>query len=145
MNVAELVAFLRKQPWAVEATVNGANEPQAAVIGVVVTDRAELFFDTSRTSRKYGNLRARPAMAFVIGWDDGCTAQYEGLADEPTGEELTALKALYFERFPDGREREQWPDIAYVRVRPRWVRFSDFRGSAPRIVEVALPGGGGAS
>ena len=28
------------------------------------------------------------------------------------------------------RERERWPDIAYVRVRPRWVRYSDFQPDA---------------
>jgi len=138
MTLEQLVAFMRKQPWAVEATVNDQNKPQAAVIGVVVTDEGELFFDTSKSSRKYRNLAARPAVALVIGWDDGCTVQYEGVADEPAGDALAALKALYFARFPDGREREQWPDIAYVRVRPRWLRFSDFRGAAPRIVELDL-------
>ena len=38
-------------------------------------------------------------MALVIGWDDGRTVQYEGICDEPAGNELEQLKALYFERF----------------------------------------------
>ena len=44
----------------------------------------------------------------------------------------------YFAVGPDGREREQWPDIAYVRVRPRWVRYSDFGQAPPRIEELTL-------
>ncbi|TIX91065.1 MAG: hypothetical protein E5V24_14220, partial [Mesorhizobium sp.] len=31
--------------------------------------------------------------------------------------------------FPDGVERQSWPDISYFRVRPLWARFSDFRAS----------------
>jgi hypothetical protein len=59
------------------------------------------------------------------------------VADEPGGAELARLKAAYFARFPDGREREAWPGIAYVRVRPTWARFSDFRGPEPRVVELS--------
>jgi hypothetical protein len=62
--------------------------------------------------------------------------QYEGLADEPGGEELARCKALYFARFPDGPTREGWPGITYFRVRPTWVRYSDFRGPEPRVIEL---------
>lgn len=75
MNRHELLHFLRAQPWAVEASVNGRGEPQAAVIGVAVTDRLELVFDTLATSRKAANLRANPRVALVLGWDEGQTAQ----------------------------------------------------------------------
>jgi uncharacterized pyridoxamine 5'-phosphate oxidase family protein len=132
---ADLVTFLRRHRHAVEATVTPAGAPQAAVIGIVVTDALELFFDTESTSRKYGNLQHRSSIAFVIGWDEEQTVQYEGIADEPRGDELTRLKALYFTRFPDGPTREAWPTIRYLRVRPTWIRYSDFRGAAPRILE----------
>lgn len=134
MTLRDLVEFMRQQPWAVQATVSDSQSPQAAVIGVAITDRGELFFDTLSGSRKCCNLRERPEIAVVIGWDDARTVQYEGVADEPTGEELEDLLALYFERFPDGRARQSWPDIAYFRVRPRWMRFSDFRG--PEAVDI---------
>ena len=136
MNPSDLVEFLRKQPWAVEATVTSAGRPQAAVIGVVVSDACELFFDTLATSRKCANLRANPHVAFVIGWDDAQTVQLEGIADEPSGAELERLQALYFERFPDGRDREAAGGVAYFRVRPAWGRYSDFRGANPKVVEL---------
>jgi hypothetical protein len=62
--------------------------------------------------------------------------QLEGVADEPAGAELAPLKERYLARFPDGREREAWPGITYFRVRPTWVRYSDFRANPPRIVEL---------
>jgi uncharacterized pyridoxamine 5'-phosphate oxidase family protein len=136
MNPSDLVEFLRKQPWAVEATVASAGRPQAAVIGVVVTDGCELFFDTLANSRKCANLRANPQVAFVIGWDDAQTVQLEGSADEPSGADLARLKELYFARFPDGRDREAAGGVAYFRVRPTWARYSDFRGAEPTIVEL---------
>jgi uncharacterized pyridoxamine 5'-phosphate oxidase family protein len=136
MNRTELVEFMRRQPWAVQASVAESGAPQAAVIGVVITDEAEVFFDTLGTSRKARNLRRDPRIALVLGWDDGRTVQYEGVADEPAGAELARLKELYFARFADGRDREKWPHIAYFRARPAFVRYSDFSGAAPVIVEM---------
>lgn len=138
MTPREVVEFIRQQPWAVEASVSAHGAPQAAVIGVVVSDALELFFDTLASSRKCQNLRRDPRAAFVIGWDDARTLQLEGIADEPSGVELERLKALYFARFPDGRAREAAGGIAYFRVRPEWARISDFRGQEPVIVELAL-------
>lgn len=134
MDRAALLSFMRSQKWAVEASVSEAKAPQAAVIGVAITDQFELLFDTLGDTRKAQNLRANPKIAFVIGWDDAQTVQYEGIADEPSGEELDRLKRVYFERFPDGVEREQWPQITYFRVRPTWVRYSDFRQPEPTVI-----------
>lgn len=133
MDIADLVTFARSTKWAVEASVAADGRPQAAVIGVAVTDRLELVFDTMGDTRKAENLRRDPRVAVVLGWDDGQTLQIDGVADEPTGAELAELKKVYFARFPDGPEREGWPGIAYFRVRPRWARHSDFRGRAPVI------------
>jgi hypothetical protein len=38
--------------------------------------------------------------------------------------------------FPDGRERLTWPGLIHVRVRPRWLRYSDFSSNPPLIVEM---------
>lgn len=138
MSLERLVTFLREQPWAVAASVAADGGPQAAVIGVVVSDDGELFFDTRATSRKFTNLTRDPRIALVLGWDDARTVQYEGRADRPAGEPLARLKARYFDRFPDGRDREGWPDIAYFRVLPTWIRYSDFSTDPPTIVEFGV-------
>jgi hypothetical protein len=58
------------------------------------------------------------------------------VADEPEGAELARLKAVYFQVYPDGVDRQAWKDITYVRVRPTWVRYSDFRAGG-RITELS--------
>ncbi len=136
MTREELLSFLRRHRYAVQASTAADGAPQAAVIGIAISDQLELVFDTVGTSRKGQNLRRDPRIALVVGWDDEQTVQLEGLADEPSGEDLARLKAVYFARFPDGPDREQWPDISYFRVRPTWARYSDFATNT--IVELAL-------
>jgi len=137
MTRAELVAFLRKYKLAVEATVTAGGAPQAAVIGFAVSDELELVFDTTEDTRKCQNLRADPRIALVIGWDDAATAQLEGVVDFPTGDELERIRAVYFTAYPDGRDRLAWPGIVHVRVRPTWVRLSDFTVDPPRIETIS--------
>jgi hypothetical protein len=101
-----------------------------------VSDDLEIVFDTLKTTRKYQNFERRPQIALVIGWDDARTAQIEGIADEPTGSEGERMRQVYFAAYPDGVERLAWPGITHIRVRPTWIRYSDFTGSAPTIVEL---------
>ena len=142
----DVLRFVRGHSLAVQASVSPSHVPQAAVVGFVVTDGFELFFDTVESTRKAHNLRQNPAVAVVIGTPNSndagseITVQYEGVADEPEGAELDALKALYFARFPDGRDRQQWPGILYFRIRPRWLRFSNYGTNPPDIVEFAFDG-----
>jgi general stress protein 26 len=138
MTAAELLSFMREHLMAVQASVSTSGAAQAAAVGIVVTDDFEILFDTVDESRKVENLRRNPRIAFVIGGmaaGDERTVQYEGLADEPTGAELERLKQLYFASFPDGRERQDWPGITYVRARPIWIRYSDFNPDPPEIIE----------
>lgn len=137
MNTVELLAFLRQHRYAVQASTAAGGAPQAAVVGIAVSDALELVFDTLGTTRKAQNLRRDPRIAFVVGWDDEQTVQLEGIADEPSGDELARLKRVYFARFPDGPEREAWPDITYFRVRVTWARYSDFRPGGG-VEDVAL-------
>ena len=68
--------------------------------------------------------------------DAKVTVQVEGVADEPRGTDLEQLKELYFERFHDGPTRQAWKGLIYVRVRPTWIRMSDYSADPPRIVEL---------
>ena len=66
-DTTKLLAFLRQHRLAVEASVSAAQTPQAAVIGIAVTDRFEIVFDTVDSTRKALNLRSNSRLAFVIG------------------------------------------------------------------------------
>ncbi len=90
MTREDLLSFLRPLPLAVEASHAAGDGPQAAVVGVVVDEALQIFFDTLGTSRNASNLRQYPRIALVMGGslDDPRTAQIEGIADEPVGSEL---------------------------------------------------------
>jgi general stress protein 26 len=138
MTTADLLDFMRAHPLAVQASVSDAGSPQAAVVGIAVSDDLEIVFDADGGSRKVANLRQRPEIAFVIGGTSPGgerTLQYEGIADEPTGSELDRLQRPYFEVFPSGRERRTWPGITYVRARPTWIRYTDFNQDPPVVAE----------
>lgn len=138
MDHSAILTFIRSHRYAIEATVSPDHSPQAAIIGFAMTEQFELVFDTLASTRKAANLRDNPRIALVIGgWNDNDsrTVQYEGVADFPAGAELERLKQAYFAVFPDGPTRLSWPGITYVRVKPRWMRYSDFRVEPPAIVE----------
>ena len=138
MTTAEVLNFLRANRLAVQASRAAGETIQAALVGFAVTDAFEIVFDTLDTTRKVTNLRASPRIALVIGgWSAGDerTVQYEGIADEPTGDELERLKAAW----PDGPSRAGWPGLVYVRVRPTWIRYSDFNQTPPVVVEFTTP------
>lgn len=139
MTKAELLAFMRRHRVAVQASVSATGAPQAAIVGIAVGDDFEIVFDTLQTSRKAQNLRQDPRLALVLGgWGAGDeqTVQYEGVADEPVGAELERIRELYFGVYPDGRERlASWAGLIHVRVRPAWIRYSDFGQVPARIFE----------
>ena len=137
MTRDEVIKFLRENKIVVEASLHGDGSPQAAAVGVAVTDDLQLVFDTTTTTRKHANLMRDPRCAFVA-WHGGVTIQIEGRAELVTGEQLAASKAVYFAAFPDGPERESWPDIAYWRVRPTWIRASDYGTSPAAITTIDL-------
>lgn len=135
---AELLSFLRHHRYAVQSSVSPQGTPQAAVVGVAITDRFEVVFDTLETSRKAQNLRANPAVALTFGslaTDAARTVQMEGRAVQATGPDRERLITAYLEVFPDGVERQDWTGLVYFCVTPSWLRYSDFSVMPPVVEE----------
>ena len=138
MTRQELLAFMRSERYAVQATVSGDYAAQAAVVGIAVADDFEIVFDTLGDSRKAANLRGNSSIALVIGrttHEAQRTVQYEGVADTPAGDELRRVQEIYFSVFPDGRERLHWKGLIHVRVKPLWIRYSDYGAQPPLVME----------
>ncbi len=135
MTRGDLVRLLREYRLAVVSTAGPAGAPQSAVVGCATSDGLEIVFDTLEETRKARNLRRDPRVSVVVGWDREMTAQIDGLADFPAGAELQRIREVYFQAQPDGRERLAWPGITHVRVRPRWIRWSDFTRQPPFVFE----------
>ena len=135
MTQAGLFEFLAGQRLGVLGTIAPDGSPQSALVGIAVTDRLEIVFDTLRSTRKYRNMMANPTASFVMGWMSEITVQYEGEAREPEGAELAAYQAIYFIAWPECRAHLEWPGITHLVVRPKWARYSDYGQSPPLIQE----------
>ena len=137
MTLDEVFDIARTKRYLIVSTVAESGAPEAALMGFALTQAKEVVFDTLSTSRKAVNLARNSTAALVIGWDDNISLQIEGVARRPVGEDLASAKAAYFGEWPDGRARENWPDIAYIVVQPKWIRYANYSG-APVVAEFRL-------
>jgi pyridoxine/pyridoxamine 5'-phosphate oxidase len=137
MTLEQIFNIARSKRYLIVSTVNESGAPEAALMGFALTQANEVVFDTLSTSRKAVNLARNPAAALVIGWDENISLQIEGVARRPVGDDFENAKAAYFREWPDGRARETWPNIAYVVVQPKWIRYSNYSG-APVVEEFKL-------
>ena len=138
LSKAEAYAFIARQRYGVVATTEADGQAQSALVGIAVSPELEIYFDTLGDTRKTKNLRRDPRISLVIGWDNEQSVQLEGTADEPKGAELAALKRIYYAAWPDGPTRESWAGITWFRVRPHWIRFSDFNSAGDVVREMAF-------
>ncbi|MBV8978126.1 MAG: pyridoxamine 5'-phosphate oxidase family protein [Alphaproteobacteria bacterium] len=138
LDKTQLRDFIRARGLAVVSTVSAQGAPEAALVNVAVNDDLELVFYAIETTRKCANLRRDPRAAAVIGWDGAQTLQFEGSADEPREPELEALKNLYAQSRPDAGLQMAWPGLTWFRLRPAWIRFSDY-GRSWSVEEMSFP------
>lgn len=138
LGKAEVHDFIARQRYGVVATVQPDGATESALVGIAVSPELEIFFDTLGDTRKAKNLRRDPRISMVIGWDNEQSVQLEGFADEPEGAALVALKRIYYAAWPDGPTRERWTGITWVRIRPSWIRFSDFNRADDAVRELRL-------
>lgn len=138
LSKAELYEFITRHRYGVVATTHEDGSSQSALVGIAVSPELEIYFDTVGDTRKAMNLRRDARISMVTGWENEQSVQLEGLADEPKGDALAALKFVYYAAWPDGPSRESWPGITWFRVRPRWIRFSDFNRTDGAVRELKL-------
>jgi hypothetical protein len=132
-DVARLYGFMKERRVGVIATSGEGNRPEAALMNIAVTPNLEIIFETTAATRKSVNLTRNPRVSFVIGWQGDRTLQYDGLVDRPQGAELDRIKAFFLSVFPQKMSDEFWPGNDYFRVRPCWMRLSDY--NIPRRIE----------
>jgi hypothetical protein len=138
LTTNDLYKFIAAEKLGVLGTISSLGTPQSALVGIAVTRELEILFDTVKSSRKFANLTANPRCSFVVGWSTETTVQYEDVAREPDGPELSRYQQIYFARWPDGPSRLSWPGITYFVVRPKWIRCSNFCQNPPLIQESTL-------
>lgn len=129
-----IIDYIESQPLGIIATVGKEGKPEAALVGVTEVGNLELVFGTPNTSRKYQNLKENSHVALVIGTDatEAITVQYEGEAEELSGEECERCKNLHSTKNPRAKKFADQPEQRWFKVRPTWIRYSN-RGAEPPI------------
>ncbi len=138
MPKKEVLRFMQTYRYAVQSSNTAFAAPQSALIGFSVSDQFEVVFLTLKRSRKWVNLQQDKHISLVIGgWrpDDDCTVQYEGTARALLDAEQTHFVRIYQSQFPKSEEEAVHEDSIHVLVEPSWIRYSNFNGFAPRILE----------
>lgn len=120
----------------------GSSQPESALVAFAQTDNLHLIFETFVDTRKWNNLQANPHVAFVVGWDTTkyLTLQYEGLASPVHEDEIEKYTQLFIAK--DTPCTETFLRDSRVRlftVKPTWIRYSDYTGTVPHIIELAGP------
>jgi uncharacterized pyridoxamine 5'-phosphate oxidase family protein len=134
-----LFQFLVARRHGVLATVSENGAPEAALVGIAVASDLRLVFDAIDTTRKCQNLKRNPRIAFVIGWDQEQTVQYEGIANFPEGSELEEVKRIYSAVWPEAPMRDIWPGHVYIQVKPKWIQYSSYQRLPWQIDEFNFP------
>jgi len=135
LTPTQVLSFMRAQPWAVEASVTPQGAPQAAVVGIAITDRWELLFDTVTAvaqASKPGRESPRRVRDRLGTRADRAIRRH---CELPTEAELPGVQAYYFDRFPDGPTRQSWPGLVYWRVRPHLDPLQQSHVNPPIIQE----------
>lgn len=130
-----ILEFLRKHTLAVIATCHSEGTPEAATIDFAVRDNLEIVFSTFRDTRKFGNLTERPGVAFVVGWDENITIQYEGEAIKVPAEDIERYQDAFLDSVPAEREFVERGAVIF-KATPRWIRYSDFNKEPPELIEI---------
>ncbi len=73
----ELLAYMRSHRLAVVASIGANGAPQSALVGIAVSSRCELVFDTTSDTRKHANLTRDPRAAVVLTGPGEQTLQLE--------------------------------------------------------------------
>lgn len=108
------------------ATADREHGPESAFINLAVMPDLAIVFETLISSRKYRNLQRDPRAALVIDGGGKTTFQIEGLVDEPTDVLRDDVIAAYYKACAQNLSHRDWPGLTYMRLRPRWLRYSDY-------------------
>lgn len=122
-----IFAFMKEHRLAVISTIDSEhNKPEAACVAFAEKDTLDIIFGTSNTSRKYKNIQSNPNVSFVIGWSDEVgTIQYEGVAEELSGEQALEHGRILADKNENARAFLTKENQCYFLVRPTWIRFVD--------------------
>jgi pyridoxine/pyridoxamine 5'-phosphate oxidase len=136
----KILDFIKSKKLAVISTINSGEKPQSAVVAFSETKNLEIIFGTFSTTRKYKNLQENKNVSIVIGWDEAenITVQYEGTAEEVKGKELETCREIQLKKNPSSRKYAYEKEQRYFKIKPTWIRYSDFSKEPEEIFNIVF-------
>lgn len=135
-NKKTLYEFLKMHPVAHLATVTPDAKPLVSTVYFYANSMTELFIATLSNTEKFKNIELNPDVALVVTDEDAQkTVQITGTASE---EQNVAVRMAMLEQLAtlQARNKSGWPppivkldkgQLRLVKVKPLWIRFSDFQ------------------
>jgi nitroimidazol reductase NimA-like FMN-containing flavoprotein (pyridoxamine 5'-phosphate oxidase superfamily) len=123
--VQQVRKLLQSQQLAVLAT-HSKGQPYASLVAFVATDDLkEIYFVTSRSTRKYANLTGDPRVALLVDsrsneasdFHRATAATVVGEAREADDSEKDAIARVYLSKHPHLKDFVQSPTCALLKVR----------------------------
>jgi uncharacterized pyridoxamine 5'-phosphate oxidase family protein len=140
-----LIDFLKNRTpkYCALASSSPEGQPSCHIMAYAITDEGELLFNTAVHSRKYDNFRRNPFGAVTVGWEKGqgqMNIQIEGsvalLGDLDVS--YPYLQDIFYGQNPELSFFRSLTDHGFLRLKPLWVRTTDFSSSPPAISEYDL-------
>lgn len=139
MERKDLLPFIRRHQLAVVSTISKSGFPQSSVVRILATDAFELVFSAGYQQRKVANLATCEKISAVIGWDEYQTIQLEGIGTVLHGAKLEKIREFFAKEAPDEYAwRRHIDGLQYIKIAPKWLRFSDFRKNPANILTIDM-------
>ena len=128
----QMIEYVTSHQQMTLATVAPDDKPLARTVDYV-TDGADIYFGTSKSSRKIRDIQNNSNVAYTIDevykdWGQIQGAQMQGKATIVTDEtELNRIGKLFVEKFPAVADMPMSPDLAIVKITPTEGFFLDYR------------------
>jgi len=134
-----ILACVKKNELCVIATSDNDGKPEAAVMAFAVNDSFELFMNTEAETRKLKNIMANSSVSVVVGgFKDDPSVQLDGAVRILSGEDAENAKTFVLGVHPEWESYFTSPSGQWLKITPRWARYSDFSQNPPEISEINL-------
>ena len=136
-NKKSILDFLKKNELCVLATASKTGKPEAAVMVYLIKDDFSILVSTETWTRKYENIAKNSQVSIVVGgFKNDPTVQIDGLIEELAGEREDQAKKSIFSIHPEWKSYFQSPKSRFFKIRPLWLRYSDFSLQPPEIIQI---------
>ncbi len=136
MEKQKILNFLKRNGLCVISTSTKGGKPESAVMAFTIKDDFICLFNTEPETRKYKNLEQNKQVSVVVGgFKEDPSVQIDGVAEILEGEEAAAAKKYILAVHPEWASYFNSPTGKFIKVKPSWLRYSDFSKEPIETVE----------